>query len=115
LVREEDAKKNTQARVAKLLGVDRTTVTKWFTPDAARSNVNGHNASKPQPDARVKVNPKAKPAIAERVALLDLLEPLGGPVGNRLRRFHARPFHPDHGRGVGSGFSGVFGDRFPWF
>ena len=49
-VREEDPKKNTQARVAALLGVTRQAVAKWSEPNAT-----GCNGFKPKPDARVVV------------------------------------------------------------
>lgn len=61
-LRNSDAKKWTQKRVAECLGVDRTTVAKWFT-----TNVNGHNTHKTQPDARVKLTPAAKDAVVEQV------------------------------------------------
>ena len=48
-------KRNTQKRVAALLGVDRSTVEKWFHPKSS-----GHNGNVPNmslPDARVKIPP----------------------------------------------------------
>lgn len=42
-VRAEDPKKWTQAALAKVFGVDRSTVAKWFPPNG--SNVNVHNTS----------------------------------------------------------------------
>ena len=46
-LREADPKKWTQKAVGALLGVDQTTVSKWFS-----SNMNGHNTTKtPTPDA----------------------------------------------------------------
>jgi len=68
-LREEDPKKNTQARVAKLLGVARQTVTDWLAPKGSATNAGSGNGC-PCPDARVKVNPAQKPVIAERVAKL---------------------------------------------
>jgi len=64
-LRKEDAKKNTQAQVAKLLGVAQPTVASWFSDT---SSISSDNACNPRPDARVKVNPKVKPVIADRVA-----------------------------------------------
>ena len=62
-LREADPKKWTQKAVGALLGVDQTTVSKWFS-----SNMNGHNTTKtPTPDARVKLNTPAKVEIAARV------------------------------------------------
>jgi ParB-like chromosome segregation protein Spo0J len=60
--READAKKWTQKRVAELLGVSQQSVAKWFS-----SNTTSSKATKPTPDARVKVNTAAKKAIAKRV------------------------------------------------
>ena len=61
---EEDAKKNTQAVVAALLGVARETVSKWFVPIG--KDTKGNN-SKPVPDARVRVPFSARPVITERI------------------------------------------------
>jgi site-specific DNA-methyltransferase (adenine-specific) len=61
-LRAEDAKKWTLKKVAASLGVHFDTVSGWFT-----TNSEFRNGSKPRPDARVKVAPEAKPAIAERV------------------------------------------------
>jgi transcriptional regulator with XRE-family HTH domain len=64
LLRSEDEKTWTQAKVAAVLGVDRSTVSKWFDT----TNVNGHKGCKEsKPDARVKVNTAAKDVIYERV------------------------------------------------
>ena len=63
-MREEDPKKNTQAGVAALLGVDRTTVAKWFP----ESNVNGHNTFTPRPDARVVVSADARTVVEQRIS-----------------------------------------------
>ena len=62
-LRDEDAKKNTQKRVATLLGVAQQTVADWL-----RTNTGSGNGSKTAPDARVKVAPVARSTIAERVA-----------------------------------------------
>lgn len=62
-LREEDAKKWTQAKVATALGIERSTVSRWFDTTSVKS----HNGSKPQPDARVKVNPAKRPEIAAAV------------------------------------------------
>lgn len=74
-LREEDAKKWTQKRVAETLGVDRTTVSTWFqaprqTNTQTATNATSHtscNQNKPKPDARVKVSKEQKRQIAERV------------------------------------------------
>lgn len=84
-LREEDAKKWTQKRVAEVLGVDQTTVSYWFAKGTTNTNVrngskasickrcgapssgDGHRCVKPQPDARVKINPSKKPEIAAAV------------------------------------------------
>ncbi len=65
-LQEENPKKNTQARIAAILGVDRTTVGRWWKDG---SKVHTHICSattggeeKPRPDARVKVPPQARPA-----------------------------------------------------
>lgn len=61
-LRREDARKWTQKRIGAALGVDQTTVSKWFD---STPNMNGHIERKQ--DARVKVAPDAKPIIARRV------------------------------------------------
>ncbi len=60
-LREEDPKRWTQKEVARVLGVARETVRNWF-------GTNGRKANTSVPDARVKVPPKARPFLAERVA-----------------------------------------------
>jgi len=59
--RESDPKIWTQEKVARSLGVDQTTVSKWF-----KSIMKGHITFKP--DARVKLNADAQRIAAERVA-----------------------------------------------
>ena len=54
----------TQAKIAGLLGVSRQCVSEWFNREK-RNNGTGVNVS--QADCRVKINPKAKPLILERV------------------------------------------------
>jgi site-specific DNA-methyltransferase (adenine-specific) len=72
-LREENPKKWTQKRVAEVLGVARNTVSTWFPEKPSTTNVSADNVSKPtvpsppKPDARVKINPAAKPAIAAEV------------------------------------------------
>jgi len=61
-LREEDAKKWTQAKVAAVLGVAQNTVSVWF---GDTSNVNDDKASKP--DARMSVPVEAKAEIVEQV------------------------------------------------
>lgn len=60
-LRDEDLVKNTQERIAALLGVDRSTVTKWLII----SDVNNHNANKPK--SSVKVESEQRPLILEAV------------------------------------------------
>jgi len=71
-LRDEDKKKNTQERVAMLLGVAQNTVSVWF------SNIKDDNA---KPDARIKINPKAKPLIALRVQEGESLAQVAADVG----------------------------------
>ena len=68
LLRESDPKRWTQTEVAKVLGVDRSTISLWFDPKDT-TNVNPHNTCtpSPKPDARVKVNNEGKKEIVERV------------------------------------------------
>lgn len=61
ILRTEDPKRNTQAVVAAMLGVARSTIEGWFT-----SNDKSVKASKP--DARVAVPRAARKKIKERVA-----------------------------------------------
>lgn len=60
-LREEDHKYWTQNKLAEVIGYDRSTVSKWLT-----TNVTNHNSCKH--DSRVKVDPREKPVIVERVA-----------------------------------------------
>ena len=64
-LRELNGKHWTQKRLSEVFGISRTAVSHWFNRD--RSNDTSVNASN-VPDARVKVNPKHKPVIAERVS-----------------------------------------------
>jgi len=59
-LRKADSKRWTQKQVAELLGVARPTVVAWFS-----TNVSADKGTKP--DARVKLNTKAKEVVAERV------------------------------------------------
>lgn len=59
-LREEDPKKNTQAVVARLLGVAQCTVASWFS-----TNIIGNNATR-QPDARLKLSKEDKAEIVDR-------------------------------------------------
>ena len=94
-LRAENAKKNTQARVAMLLGVSRECVSKWFTPpkkagnDGTSTNTSATLAgTAPPPDARVKVDPVHKPVIA---AWWRPGKSTYGWQGNRRR-----PWQPQH-------------------
>jgi len=64
-LRTEDARKNTQKRVAALLGVGRVTVQNWFASEDNEPNV-GPNI-RFAPDARVKIPPLEHRVITERV------------------------------------------------
>lgn len=73
-LRDEDAKKWTQKRVAEVLGVSRSTIEMWFAaqPTTNDKPVNGgrpdsNGKPKSAPDARVKINPAKKPEIAAAV------------------------------------------------
>ncbi len=63
-LRAEDKAKWTQSRIAEALGVDQTTVSRWF----ATTNMHVHNGchSATVADARIKVGPVAKSAIFQR-------------------------------------------------
>jgi len=74
-LREADSKRWTQEAVGALLGVDRSTVTKWFT------NVNDHNGKSPPPDARVKLTPPAKDEIVRRIEAGDKQEQIASDYG----------------------------------
>jgi transcriptional regulator with XRE-family HTH domain len=76
-LRESDAKRWTQQAVGALLGVDRTTIAKWFT-----TNVNDHNGSKtPKPDARVKLNTAAKEAVVARLEAGEAQQQIAADFG----------------------------------
>ena len=65
-LREEDAKKNTQKRVAAMLGVARSTVESWFIPP--KDGVSDDSAVIAcTPNASIRIPPKETLAIAERV------------------------------------------------
>lgn len=61
-LREEDPKQWTQAAVAVALGVDQSTVSKWFS-----NTTNGNANSNGKPDARLTIPRDAKPEIVKRV------------------------------------------------
>jgi len=73
-LRDKDPKKWTQKRVAGIFGVARETVRNWFLPPPKRTGSKGRKANTSsttegsRPDAKVKVNPAQKPAIARRIA-----------------------------------------------
>lgn len=77
-LRSEDPKKNTQARVAMLLGVTRQAVSLWWG-DA--TNASACNGCVPRPDARVKLPPEHKPVIAQRVAKGETQEQVAADYG----------------------------------
>ena len=80
-LREEDAKRWTQKRVAEALGVSHQTVSLWFG-----SNSSAGITSKPKPDARVKVPPERKPEIAERIEAGEDREQVANLIKPRRRR-----------------------------
>jgi hypothetical protein len=53
-LRDEDPKKNTQAKIAARLGVGQQTVSDWFGTNTGPGNTS-------VPDARVKIPPKERP------------------------------------------------------
>ncbi len=61
-LRKEDKNKNTQKQVALLLGVAQPTVASWFG-----SNISADITSAPDLDARVKISPKLRPVITDRI------------------------------------------------
>ncbi len=63
-LRAEDAKKWTQAKIARRLGTDQATVSRWLE---STSNMQSHNACIPEPDARRKVVEEAEEEIVVRV------------------------------------------------
>ena len=76
-LRESDAKRWTQEAVGTLLGVDRSTVAKWFS-----NNVTDHTATKtPAPDARVKLNTAAKQEVVERLESGETQEQVAADFG----------------------------------
>jgi len=88
-LREEDAKRWTQKRLAGVFGVARSTVEYWFAK-TDRSNDKTVITSKdsdtepddaPAPDARVKLSPKDKPIIAARVAAGETQEQVAADYG----------------------------------
>jgi transcriptional regulator with XRE-family HTH domain len=64
-LREEDAKKNTQAVVARKLGVAQQTVSDWFSNNTESGN--GTKDPPPKPDARVILSKEAKEKAAKEV------------------------------------------------
>ena len=66
-LRKEDPVKNTHARIAALLGMGRQTVTDWLPPDNNDNISVAGSGNAYIPTAKVKIPPKEKPVIAERV------------------------------------------------
>ena len=75
-LRKEDAKKNTQAVVAAMLGVARSTVESWFAPNDR--DVKGRNSA---PDARVRVPKTGRLVIVERVDAGETQEQIAADFG----------------------------------
>lgn len=80
-LREEDAKRWTQKRVAEVLGVAESTVRLWENTTNRRAADGGKTAKEPKPDARVKLNTAAKRAIAERVIKGEKQEQVAADFG----------------------------------
>jgi len=74
-LREDNPKKNTQKRVARLLGVSQPTISQWWDINTIESN----NAYKP--DARTKVTPEAKVVIVDRVNAGELQTQVAADYG----------------------------------
>lgn len=67
-LREEDAKKNTQAVVAAMLGVSQPTIASWFTPNIRSDNGRSpRKDTRKSPDARVQIPRSAHPLLVARV------------------------------------------------
>ncbi|GAF89066.1 unnamed protein product, partial [marine sediment metagenome] len=62
-LRQEDHNRWTHVAVSAVLGVERSTITKWLMP-----NVKGHKTHSPSPKASQKVVPDQKPTVVKRVA-----------------------------------------------
>jgi len=81
-LREADAKHWTQKRLAGVFGVAQNTVSDWFREKKVRSSVGSDNTSEtPPPDARVKINPTAKPVIAARLESGESQEQVAADYG----------------------------------
>ena len=60
-LRKEDAKKNTQKRVAMLLGVDQSTVSRWWPKKKTRTtNMQTHNGGNGEPSDTDEPDPPPK-------------------------------------------------------
>ena len=68
----------TQAKIAGLLGVSRECVSGWFN---RKKRNNGASTNVSQIDCRVKIDPKAKPLILERVESGETAEARRGGAG----------------------------------
>lgn len=83
-LRKEDPKKNTQQRVAAMLGVAQQTVSGWFANNTGVGNT-CTPPSEPKethrPDARVKVPPKEREHISERVESGETQEQVAADYG----------------------------------
>lgn len=84
-LREEAPVKNTQERVAALLGVSQQVVSKWGLAGDANNTTSG-NACTPsvthhRPDARVKVPPPERPVILERLDSGETQEQVAADYG----------------------------------
>lgn len=76
-LRAEDTRKNTQARVAKALGVARETVRNWFGPNGQKAK----GAKPPKPDARITVTSGGREQIARRRKKGEKIEQVAADYG----------------------------------
>lgn len=85
MLRAENPRKNTQARIAALLGVAQPTVAAWLSD--SRTIISADNSSHPSeactapPDARVKINPKHRAIIVARADAGDPQEQIAADYG----------------------------------
>lgn len=94
-LRKEDPHKNTQERVAALLGIARNTISDWFRQDGVKQNRptaeaesmhnvdsdDMHTPAPPPPDARVKIPPAQWPIILERAESGETQEQIAADYG----------------------------------
>jgi len=79
-LREDDAKRWTQKRLAGVFGVTRQCVDNLFNRDGTSNATSGTACNLP-PDARVKIPPTEKPTIAKRVTSGESQEQVAADYG----------------------------------